>query len=80
MRQVAKLFMNGGSQAVRLPSSMRFNCEEVYISQDPSSGDIILSKKPGSWDDFFQLADSVGVPADFMAERANDPAQERELF
>ena len=80
MRQVAKLFMNGGSQAVRLPSSMRFNCDEVYISQDPATGDIILSKKPGTWEDFFAQADAVGVPTDFMAERANEPAQERDLF
>lgn len=80
MRQVAKLFMNGGSQAVRLPSSMRFDCEQVYISQDPATGDIILSKKPGTWEDFFRLADAVGVPADFMAERANESAQQRNLF
>lgn len=80
MRQVAKLFMNGGSQAVRLPSSMRFNCEEVYISQDPATGDLILSKKPGTWDDFFKLVDAAGVPEDFMADRTNEPAQERELF
>lgn len=80
MRQVAKLFMNGRSQAVRLPSSFRFNCDEVYIRKDPETGDVILSRKPGSWDDFFKLADSAGVQADFMADRANEPPQERNLF
>lgn len=80
MRQVAKLFMNGRSQAVRLPATFRFNCEEVYIRQDQETGDVILSKKPGSWEDFFRLADAAGIPADFMADRANGPAQERTLF
>lgn len=80
MRQVAKLFMNGRSQAVRLPTNFRFNCEEVYIRKDPDTGDVILSKKPGSWDDFFKLADAAGVPEDFMADRANEPSQERNLF
>ena len=80
MRQVAKLFMNGRSQAVRLPATFRFDCEEVYIRRDPETGDVILSKKPGSWDDFFKLADAAGIPADFMADRANEPPQERTLF
>jgi antitoxin VapB len=80
MRQVAKLFMNGRSQAVRLPATLRFDCNEVYIRQDTETGDVILSKKPGSWDDFFKLADSASIPADFMADRANEPAQERTLF
>lgn len=80
MRQVAKLFMNGRSQAVRLPSSFRFNCDEVYIRKDPATGDVILSRKPGTWEDFFKLADAAEVPADFMADRANEPPQERDLF
>lgn len=80
MRQVAKLFMNGRSQAVRLPSSFRFNCDEVYIRKDPETGDVILSRKPGSWDDFFTLMETIEVPEDFMADRTNEPPQERDLF
>lgn len=80
MRQVAKLFMNGRSQAVRLPANLRFDGDEVYIRKDPETGDIILSRKPGTWDDFFELADTAGVPADFMTDRANEPPQERDLF
>lgn len=30
----AKVFVNGRSQAVRLPKSMRFTCREVLVSQD----------------------------------------------
>lgn len=80
MRQVAKLFMNGRSQAVRLPSSFRFNCDEVYIRKDPTTGDVILSRKPGTWDDFFKLMDTIEVPDDFMRDRATDLPQERDLF
>lgn len=80
MRQVAKLFMNGRSQAVRLPAAFRFDGEEVYIRQDPGTGDVILSRKPGSWEDLFKMADAADIPADFMDDRADEPLQERDLF
>ena len=80
MRQVAKLFMNGRSQAVRLPARFRFDCDEVYIRKDPETNDIIISRKPGSWDDFFELMGTIEVPSDFLAGRDNKPAEERDLF
>lgn len=80
MRQTAKLFMNGRSQAVRLPSIYRFDCDEIYIRKDPESGDIILSRKPGSWDEFFKLMDSIKVPKDFMEDRDNEISPEKDLF
>ena len=58
MKHTAKLFMNGRSQAVRLPVNFRFDCEEVFIRKDPKTGDVIISKNPGSWDDFFKLVDA----------------------
>jgi antitoxin VapB len=80
MKHTAKLFMNGRSQAVRLPVNYRFDCDEVYIRKDPESGDVIISKKPGSWDDFFNLLETINVPEDFMAERDNEIPQDRDLF
>lgn len=38
----AKLFANGGSQAVRLPAAFRFEGSEVEIDRDPASGAVIL--------------------------------------
>jgi antitoxin VapB len=72
MTQVAKLFTNGRSQAVRLPAAYRFDTKEVFIRQDPATGDVILSRKPSTWDGFFAALERVDVPADFMsdAERA----------
>ncbi len=80
MRHTAKLFMNGRSQAVRLPVNYRFDCDEVYIRKDPESGDVIISRKPGSWDDFFKLLETVDIPETFMTERDNEIAQDRDLF
>jgi len=80
MRHTAKLFMNGRSQAVRLPVTYRFDCDEVYIRKDPESGDVIISRKPGSWDDFFNLLDTIDIPEDFMTERDNEIPQDRDLF
>ena len=31
--EIAKIFSNGGSQAVRLPKNYRFETSEVYINQ-----------------------------------------------
>jgi antitoxin VapB len=44
MSQIAKLFINGRSQAVRLPVAYRFDTKEVFIRQDPKTGDVILSR------------------------------------
>ena len=78
--QSAKLFMNGRSQALRLPKDFRFNCDEVYIRKDPVTGDIIISRKPDSWDGLFKLLETIEVPDDFMSDRNNEPLQERDLF
>lgn len=54
--KTAKLFMNGRSQAVRLPAEFRFEGSEVDIRRDQETGDVILSPRPqrtGNWDRFF---------------------------
>jgi antitoxin VapB len=76
--RTAKLFQNGRSQAVRLPADLRFEGSEVFIRQDQATGDVILSRRPESWESFFDLA--KGVPEDFMSDRGDRPAQKRKLF
>ena len=68
MSQVAKLFMNGRSQAVRLPVAFRFDGDEVFIRKDPETGDVILSRKPESLDGFLAALKEVDVPADFLSQ------------
>ena len=69
--RIAKLFKNGASQAVRLPADFRFDGDEVYITRDETTGDVVLSTHPGAkvWHEFFDLTRAIDVPAEFMAER-----------
>ena len=60
--------MTGRGQAVRLPLEYRFEEKEVYIRRDPATGDLILSRRPDSWEGFFALHATTDVPADFMSE------------
>lgn len=81
--RVAKLFKNGASQAVRLPSNFRFEGDEVYVTRDDTTGDVVLSNRPGAktWNAFFELLHEVDIPASFMAERPlNVLPQERGVF
>lgn len=74
--KTAKLFINGRSQAVRLPKEFRFEGSEVYIRKE--GDEVILSAKKPSWDDFFNAVSAFGD--DFLVERDNEPPQERDLF
>ena len=80
MASSAKLFTTGRSQAVRLPMEFRFIGKEVFIRRDSKTGDVVLSPKPSSWEDFFDLANRTEIPSDFMDDRGNLPAEERNLF
>ena len=80
MPRTAKLFRNGRSQAVRLPAEFRLEGREVFIRRDPTTGDVILSRRPESWEDFFQLRQEADVPEEFMADRQDAPPQERILL
>jgi antitoxin VapB len=80
MHRTAKLFRNGRSQAVRLPADLRFEGLEVYIRRDPATGDVILSRRPESWSEYFDLLKTTEIPDDFLADRKDTPPPKRELF
>ena len=70
--KVAKLFKNGASQAVRLPAEFRFEGDEVYISRDEKTQDVILSTRPGArvWEEFFAYVRTIDdIPEDWMKDR-----------
>ena len=72
--KIAKLFMNGRSQAVRLPKEFRFAGAEVLIRKEGQN--IILSPRPPSWEAFFK---ETPLPSeDFMATREDLPPQSRQ--
>lgn len=71
---IAKLFTNGRSQAVRLPKDCRFEGSEVYIKK---YGDMVLLLPKG--DPWAPLIDSLDqFSDDFMDQRQQPQAQERE--
>ena len=72
--ETARLFQNGKSQAVRLPKEFRFGSDRVYIKRVGNA--VILIPYNSSWD---TLVESLThFSNDFMSERTQPPAQERE--
>ncbi|MEY2690084.1 MAG: hypothetical protein RL375_4284 [Pseudomonadota bacterium] len=79
MGDIAKIFMTGRSQAVRLPAQYRFDTGEVFIRRDPVTGDVILSARPTDWEGFFALPPIEADAHDFLGDRSDLP-KDRELF
>lgn len=74
MTSTAKIFTTGRSQAVRLPLEFRFDVPEVFIRHDPTTGDVVLSRKPSDWQG---LLDAVALNAseDLLIERRQTSAR-----
>ena len=64
--------MYGRSQAVRLPAAYRFDATEVFIRRDPVSGDVILSRRPPTWDGFFAALAGTEVPEELLSNQEPD--------
>lgn len=81
--RTARLFTNGGSQAVRLPAEFRFDhAGEVFIRRDPVTGDVVLSAHPAGtgWDGFFAVRDQLAAGDDPVSGRpANTPLLPRRM-
>jgi len=76
----ARVFMNGRSQAVRIPAEYRFTSEQVYIRRNPQSGEIILSERPlqQTLTEIFALIDAAGGAEDLLKDRDTAPPQDRD--
>ena len=74
--EYAKIFTNGGSQAVRLPKDCRFEESQVLVRR---IGDyvILMPEKADPWD---SMRDGLAMLTDdFLAKEIEDlPVQERE--
>ena len=75
-RDVAKVFMSGRSQAVRIPMEFRFSTPEVLVMRKGDS--LVLSPhRPMTWSRFF----AEYACSDFELDRtAAQRGQKRELF
>ena len=73
----ARIFTNGGSQAVRLPKDCRFSDDEVLVNRIGSI--VILMPKDDPWR---SMLDSLSLfTEDFLADGIEDlPLQERDAL
>lgn len=69
----AKVFMNGRSQAIRLPKEFRVKGGEVRLKRVPE-GILILERDP--WEICREACQELSD--DFMKERVQPPPQKRE--
>lgn len=60
--------LTGRSQVEHLSLEFRFAEKEVCIRRKPATSDVILPRRPESWDGLFPLDATVDVPEDFMSE------------
>lgn len=73
--ETAKVFENGGSQAVRLPKKFRFNVDEVVVQQ---LGDaVLLVPQKALWQTFRDGLDSFASDI-FEAGRDQGVQEDRE--
>ena len=81
MGHIAKVFLTGRSQAVRLPAAFRFDAKEVYVRRDESTGDVILSRRPNDWNQLLAaIASAKPESEDSLADRVDPPAQSRDPY
>ncbi len=72
----AKIFMNGQSQAIRLPKEFRFTSKEVSIT--PLGKGIVLQPLLKTWKEIFEQLSLLSTDDFFNAGREDLPTQERE--
>ncbi len=75
--QLAKLFKNGQSQAVRLPKEYRFEGKDVYIKK--IDGIVLLIPKNDVWNIFRKSLEKFSDDL-FLEERTQGYVDAREKF
>ena len=69
----AKVFMNGRSQAIRLPLEFRVGTDEVFLKKTPE-GFVVIERDP--WELFAEGCRELSD--DFMAARPQPPLEKRD--
>ena len=79
MTQLAKVFQNGRSQAIRIPKEFRVDTTEVYIEKVGETL-VIRPKKENKWDIWFDTLNEFDT-SDFFLDRVQQPPLDnKELF
>jgi antitoxin VapB len=71
--EIAKIFTNGKSQAVRLPKKYRFAGKEVYIKKIGNT--VVLIPKDNPWGSFLKSLDKF--TDDFLPRRDQPRVEKR---
>jgi antitoxin VapB len=81
MTMTARVFMSGRSQALRWPAKLRLQAKEVRLEQIGSDiwlhPEVSQEQDMGLWLQQFYASTEV-LPAEFLADRLDAPAQERD--
>ena len=73
----ARIFTNNRTQAVRLPKAVAFPAEVKRVSIVKIGRSRLITPEEISWDAFFE---SMPASGEYMNDREQPPAQEREEF
>ena len=76
MSRIAKVFLSGNSQAVRLPKEFRFDVDEVEVTREGEALSLRPRAEPGGRWASLRAAVARGVSADFMAEGREQPGEQ----
>ena len=68
---IARVFMHGRSQAVRLPKEFRFKTDRVRVERMPD-GSLVLKPMFGNFDEWMAELDRLADP-DFMKDGRQQP-------
>ena len=71
----AKLFQNGGSQAVRLPKEFRFDTDTVLVHRE---GEAVILEPGDAWPEGY-ASSFEGIPADFERPTQGDVEKREKL-
>jgi antitoxin VapB len=74
--ETAKLFMNGRSQAVRLPKAFRFEGDKVFVKRMGKAVMLLPYQEP--WQTLFDSLEMFSE--DFMEQRAQPVQEPREAM
>ncbi len=85
MPPIAKVFMTGNSQAIRLPKAFRVDVSEMWIIKNQVSGEITLKPKNDDarkrkLEKLFRMLAENPLPEDFLTESSRQNSLPKNPF
>lgn len=86
MQHKATSWIENDHQIIQLPKAFRLEAEEIFVSVDPSTGNVILSQHKSTqntqntWAEFFEFIRKNPAPDDFMEDREKVYEEDKDVF